>query len=137
MTDEREKLADELKSYISYNDGADPEWTLLVRCEAALRIPAQCARTPNFNAMVANLIELDRQRTPGPWRKSHEAIGAPGCVGNNRAHLPLVAECDTDFGMYKTLGPLQAGKNARFIVALENAWPKILAALTSTDRGEK
>lgn len=31
--------------------------------------------------------------------------------------------------MYKTLGPLQAGKNARFIVALENAWPKIVAAL--------
>lgn len=98
---------------------------------------AQASRTPAFEGMIANLIELDKQRTPGPWRKSHEAIGAPGNVNGNPQHLPLVAECDTDFSMYKSLGPLQAGKNARFIVALENAWPKILAALAvpSAHRG--
>jgi hypothetical protein len=30
-------LADEIKRYINRNDGSDPEWDLLVRCEAALR----------------------------------------------------------------------------------------------------
>lgn len=58
MTNAR-KLADELKSYIAANDGADPEWSLLVRCEAALRRHAQRAPTSEEKELFAAATKID------------------------------------------------------------------------------
>lgn len=80
-------------------------------------------RTSTFDAMISNLVELDKQRSPGPWKKTHDNI----TVGVSRN---LVARCDADWNSF-TVDMSKAGKNARFIVALENAWPKILAALST------
>lgn len=83
--------------------------------------PSDVGGRSDMAPILENLDELDKQRTPGPWKKTHDNVTAPG-------KRSLVARCDADWSGFK-VDMAKASKNARFITALENAWPKIRAAL--------
>jgi hypothetical protein len=128
---EAKALAELLRAVKSCDSYVNPESGIAAKMAAyedALRSPdvAATPRTPAFEGMIANLIELDKQRTPGPWKKTHDNVTS----SDRSLEARLVARCDTDWGGGWKHDAGKASKNARFITALENAWPKLLAALT-------
>lgn len=111
-------------------DMAYAQQVALNKADAILSLsaaPKAPAREGEAVAWLQNLDDLDRQRTPGPWKKTHDNVTDQPHSGARQ----LIARCDADWGGFK-VDMAMASKNARFIVALENAWPKIRAALYAT-----
>src|ERR1044072_2965860 len=57
----------------------------------------QGVRTPAFEAMISNLVELDKQRTPGPWRKAHDSVVGGYDNRDEQRRVRLIARCDAEW----------------------------------------
>lgn len=78
----------------------------------------------DLTQIISELDSLDTKRTKGPWKRSCFLI-----QGAQREHVT-----HTGMGNLPPSRSVESEANAAFITALENAWPTLRAALTSTER---
>jgi hypothetical protein len=90
---------------------------VMVKAPAALRATDRRAAE-----LLANLVDAMRQASPGTWRRKHHCVIGPTIVGSP---IELIAEC------CRTAG-IQADRNARFIVAMQNAFPRLLEFIVAS-----